>query len=804
MQIARDAVADSLFALRSFRRAPGWTFVTLVTIALGVGASTAVFSVADTYLIRPLAYRDASHVYAASMQGNLDGESITLPISAAVVGEWRRSARTIDAAAPYGTGPLAYLRNDTGDVSVTTVAVDTAFLGFTGARPLIGRNFLAGETVPNGPRAIILAEGFWRRQYGGSPAVLGKVVRLDLSTDPDPRPRTIVGVMPASVFLPDFTSARPDVWLPLVDGQQPRISGVAVRLTAGASATAANEELTSIVRRPDAFDPTDEALHPRVQLSRPQDELPFRQALLVLAGAVILLLLIACSNVSHLLLQRGVARERELAVRHALGADRGRLVRHLVTESALLGVAGGALAILVGWFTLLVLVRLRPATTPALSYLSTTRGVIPFAAALAIVVGLTVGVLGALHIAHRQLGESLRVGASSAPMAHRTLRGTLVVGQIALSAILLAGAILLIRVVYDLEREPLGFDSRGLYAVSFRAVDQQPTPEALAAFASTVRSAAEHAVGSRSLTIANAMPSRMAFASAFETRERPGAVGPQGFTGVAYVAPDYFSITHMPLLAGRAFDDGSLSRNEVVVSRSLARQLWHDVDVVGRQLRNSRREGALQQWQTVVGVAPDILTNRLDRGVKPMLYRPFPGNAVETTLIVRSTRADAADILRRFARSVQPNPFKSAVTNVNEKMEQSMAEPRFTMSVLVLFAVSGVLLAAIGLFGVLSYTLGLRTREIGVRITLGATRRDIAGLVVRDALAQAAVGIALGLVGAAALARLIQASLYGVRSFDATTMGLAAVSMLLVSLTACARPLFRATRVDPVVAMRVE
>jgi hypothetical protein len=298
----------------------------------------------------------------------------------------------------------------------------------------------------------------------------------------------------------------------------------------------------------------------------------------------------------------------------------------------------------------------------------------------------------------------------------------------------------------------------------------------------------------------------MAFESAFETPEHPGGVGASGITGVNYVAPDYFSILRMPLIAGRTFDEGPLARDEVIVSRSLAQQLGHEGKVVGWQFRNSRvrRDGSVEPWQTVVGVAPDILTNRLDRATQPMLFRPFPGNAPAATLIVRLPGKDAVSLVRRFAKSVQPDQRTWYVNDVDEKVEQSIAEPRFTMSVLVLFAMSGVLLAAIGLFGVMSYSLGLRTREIGVRITLGATRRHIAGLFVRDAVGQAALGTAIGLAGAAGLTRLIGMSFYGVHGFDTITFALAAASMLLASLTACAAPLFRATRVDPAVAIRAE
>ena len=807
LQIATDVVTDSAFAFRAFRRSPGWTFVTLLTIALGVGASTAVFSVADTFLIRPLAYRDASRVYTVSLQGRMPREAMTLPLPASIVREWRNGARMIEAAAAYEPGPGALLRGDPDDVSIRIGVVDTSFLVFTGARPLIGRNFTGDETAPNGPCATMLAEGFWRRQFGGSPEVLGKVVRLDLGGEPSSRLCTIVGVMPASIFLPDFELEKPDVWLPLIDGGHGSVRGVAVRLKPGVSPHAATEELTGILSRAGGIDPDFKPLQPRLRVSRPQDDLPFRQALILLASAVVFLLLIACSNVSHLLLQRGVARERELAIRHALGAHRSRLVRQLVTESALLGSAGGALAMLVGWSALQVLTRLRPTSLPALSHLTTTRGVVPFAAALAVAVGLTVGVLGALHVAHGSLGQSLRTGASSASATHRRLRSTLVVGQIALSTTLLAGAILLIGAVVEFERVRLGFDPQDLYAVSFRDrdINAVQSPERLAELARSIRDRAERVLGSRDLTITgNVIPGEMAFASAFETRDHPGTVGPSGITGAADVAPDYFSVMRMPLLAGRTFDEGSATRHEVVVSSALARHLGYDENVVGRQFRNTRREGSLQQWQTIIGVAPDILTNRLDRTTTPMLYRPYPGNAIDASLLVRLPRKDAGDLLRRFAKSVQPDPLRWRLLDVESRVEESIAEPRFTMAVLVLFALCGVLLAAIGLFGVMSYTLGLRTREIGVRITLGATRQNVAGLFVRDALGQAALGIGIGLAGALGVQRLTQVSLYGVESLGTITFVLAAVSMLLASLVACAAPLLRATRVDPVVAIRAD
>lgn len=806
-QLASDTFADAAFALRSFRRSPGWTLVTLVTIALGVGASTAVFSVADTFLVRPLDYRDASRVYAVALKGMIPRGTITLPLPTDVVRAWPSDTRTIEDVTTFGPGPDAILRGDLEDVELTTGAIDVNFLAFSGARPIIGRGFTVEETTPNGPGAVLLGEDFWRRHMGGSAEVLGRALPLELGGVPESRLRTVVGVMPSSVRLPDFKLERPDVWLPFAGSAGAKVRHIAVRLKPGVAPELVSEELTGLVERSGAIDAQDLALRPQIRLTRPQDALPFRQALLLLTGAVALLLLIACSNVSHLLLQRGLTRERELAARLALGAHRGRLVRQLVTESALIALAGGALAALVGWGALELLAALRPANEPALTYLSTTSGVIPLAAGTAIAIGLIVGALGALHSVHGRLGESLRSGGSSTPRAHGRVRATLVVGQVALSVSLLLGAIVLTRTVIDYGRVRLGFDPRDVHAISFgnRDLNAAQSPERIAAMAATIRAEAERTLGPRDLTIAATATTGWSFASAFEDRERIGSVGPAGVTGINFVAPDYFAVLRMPLLAGRTFDVGSGGRDEVIVNQTLARQLAENGDALGRQYRfRAARAGVAEPWQTVIGVVPDMITDRLAGEPQPMLYRPYPGDAIGTTLIVRLPSPEAGIVLRRLAKSVQSDALRWNLVSVNERIEQTTAGPRFTMAVLVLFAGSGVLLAAIGLFGVLSYNVGVRTREIGIRVAFGAPRRSVAGLVLRDAIGQVVLGTALGLLGGAALGRLAQVSFYDAAASDMTSFAVAAASMLIVSLVACISPLFRAMRVDPAVALRSE
>lgn len=796
--------ADVSFALRSLGGSPGWTAVALLTIALGVGATSTVFSVADTLLVRPFSYPDASRVFIVRRQFEIGGTTANAPIPLAAVREWRTHARTIEAAMPFRA---AEGRMGTGADAITVqgTMVDTAFLAFAGARPLIGRNFTAEELAPNGPAAILLAEPFWRRQYGGSTDVIGKTVQID------DRSRTIVGVVPASLSIPDFRSEPADMFVPLREAANMIVSGVLVRLKPNVAAKASTEELDGIFKRAGLVTPMflPNAKPMSLRLTNPRDGLRIGQPVIMLTVAVALLLCVACTNVAHLLLARGAARQRELAVRHALGAGRARLLRQLVTESVVLAVIGGVLAVAVGWAGLKLLAAARPADLVELAHVSGNRGILSISAVLAIACGLTIGLLAALRSAHRNLGMTLRAGASRAPLTGR-LRASLVVGEVALSATLLVGALLLIHAVFDLQRTRLGFDAAGLYGVTFPLETQKSAAER-AVFVAMVRERAARIPGVEGVTLAGNTPSPHYFRmlSALETPERPATGDVPTATGIFVVAADYFEKLGMPLIAGRTFDEGSHARDEVIVSQTLARQLWPNENPMGRRLRNSvpRPGQPLEPWQTVIAVVPDIVTDLVEGALHPAIYRPlvteaFPGNAV--AVIARARGENAMTSLRSFAESVQPNDPDTEIANVRELIDESLAQPRFTMRVLAIFAALGVVLAAIGLFGVISYSVGQRTREIGVRITLGATRNSIARLVVGDGIRLALLGIAIGILGAVAATRLIQKMLYGVSPLDPFAFGVGAALLLAVSVAACVIPMLRATSVDPAIAVRVE
>lgn len=818
--------SDVRYALRSLRRAPAWTAVALLTIALGVGATTTVFSVADTLLVHTLPYPDASRVYLAQRQWTAQGKVIpsSLPFGMAKV--WRERAQSIeDAVLASGDGPATLIIGD-DSLQVTTAHAEPGFLSFAGARLVVGRVPTPNEVTPDA-HVMFLTEQLWRSAFGAARDIVGRTVKLSGES------WTIVGVTPSSLTIPSFRAQRADL-LQLVNATKPASGSILVRLRPGVGREAATAELTAIMKNANLPDVRPGPWPMPLTLTRPQDWLAIRQPLVMLTAAVGLLLLVACTNVAHLLLARGAARQRELAVRHALGAARSRLVRQLATESVLLAFCGGMLALIVGWGGLHALMALRPPDRDfnALTYVSPSGGMVAIAAVLAISCGLVVGLVAAVRSAHRDLAVDLRVGAGSTAYRARRLRSLLVVGEVAVSATLLVGALLLVHTLFALEHADLGFDTRGLYGVTLHAPEGMKAPDRVA-FATAMRERFARAPGVESAVVSDQVPggSVRTQLAVWETPDHPrdprdGTDGTEIYT----VPPEYFRMMHMPLSAGRTFDIGAFARHDVIVSRSLANQLAPGQSPIGLRIRNARARtwGANvitpgkaappspdEPWQTIVGVVPDVMTNLIQGGPSNALYKPLlladtvavgmlgpMGTTI--SILVRDDAPDAAARLARIAAGVRRGGSPPSVVDVRQRIDASLAEPRFTMRVLAAFAVLGVLLAAIGLFGVISYSVGQRTREIGVRMALGATRSSIAQLVVGDGVRLAAVGIVVGLIGALLATRLVQSVLYGVSRFDPVAFAGGAVLLLVVAAVACVAPMLRAMAIDPALAVRAE
>jgi predicted permease len=787
--------ADIGFALRALRRTPGWTTIAVLTIALGIGASTAVFSVVDRLLVRPIAYPGAARMLIVERDISVGPDAHVLAAPAPeAIRAWRRSAHSIEAVEAYARRELRVSSGDSDDRTIRAAAIDSSFLEFAGVRPLIGRGFSNGETVRNGPPVVLLAENYWRREFGAARDIVGRPLRASGQAF------TIIGVLPAALQLPDVGAESPGVWLPLVDGGE-RLAFAVVRLRPAVSIDVARSELDAIATHSGA-DRGPVGLVSTLKLFRPGETVRFRRALTMFAGAVALLLLVACANIAHLLLARGAARERELAVRYALGAGRMRLVRQLLTESLVLLALGGVAAFAVGLGCLQAVRRLHPATLSALSHVASDQNILIIACALTFITGLGLGVFVGLRTAREGLAEALRAGGGGGRRGRR-LRSSLVVTEIALSATLLVGALLLVRSVINLQNTQLGFDARNLYGITFSLRNgPAATAAARSAFTHDLLARGRQLLGTNNVTLAATIPPNGGFVlGAFETADNPGQVGSPQTVSANEIAPDYLSVMAIALREGRTFDASSAANKEVIVNEALARQLWPTSDALGRRFRVT---GA---WWTVVGVTRDAFSHGLlDEKAEPAIYSPL-GSLEDgrVTLIVRAPNGvDPTPALRQLAASLRPGTAIPTITSVEQSLSDSMAEPRFSMLVLATFAGLAVILAAIGLYGVISYSVAQRTKEIGIRVTLGATRSAIARLVVGDGLRLALLGVVLGLCGAMAGTRLIQAALYGVQRGDPVSFVVGAAVLMVVSTAACILPTLRATSVDPVVAVRTE
>jgi predicted permease len=794
--------SDIRYAFRSLRRAPAWTSVALLTIGLGVGASAAVMSVADALLLRPVGYPSALRVMTVRRELTMGDARVYGPISPETVDAWRRGAHTIETLSALFARSVEW-GDPNEDVRLNGAWVDTGFFSFAGVHALIGRTFSPEERVANGRPAIILSETLWRREFGSSNDILGRIVQVDGAS------HVIVGVAPASLSLPDVNASTPDLWLPLVAGAQ-KIQTVVVRARAGESAPSVEKDLDRVASNADAG-ALPAGSTAAIRVNRPGDTLRFRSALLMLSGAVALLFLVACSNVANLLLARSAVRRVELAVRQALGAHRSRLVRQLVTESLVVSLFGAALAVAVGWLALRLIGRVHPPKLVALSRVAPGFTIVGIVAALAIATGVVVGMLvGARVSGGHDLSEALRTGSQGSQRGGARLRGALVVGELALSSTLLVGALLLVRGVISLQRTDLGFDARDLFGVTFSA--RGPELQSIAqrrAFIAELRSRARAVPGLVGATVAVAPPHRVPyFIGVPETPDRPAEANAPNIAGPSNgVDADYFSALGIRFLAGRTFDPGALGRNEVIVSATLARSLWPGATptaVLGRRFRfaNSPTDTP-DPWNVVVGVTADAVSGDLlqDRG-EPAMFTPL-GQENRISLVARVNDRRAMESLRALGKAMHPSSPPS-VSSVEQGFADALAVPKFTMAVLATFAALGIVLAAIGLYGVIAYTVAQRTREIGIRMTLGATRGTIAGMVVQDGLRLALLGIALGIVGAATGSRVLENSLYGVPRADPLAFGAGVILVLIISVLACVVPMLRATAVDPVLAVRAE
>jgi putative ABC transport system permease protein len=797
-------LTDLRQAVRRFALAPAFTLIATLTLALGVGATTAIYSVLDAILLRPLPYAEPAalvrfwSVQRGGQSSYFGGEAMA---------EWRTRQDLFAAVEPFRTQSVALLGSGEPQF-VLAAELGGGLMPTLGVPARIGRTIQLQDAEPGRDGVVVLSDALWRSRFAADREILGRTIRID------DRTREVIGVMPAWFRFP---SDRSQLWVPLTLASTMRPANALARLLPGVTREHAQHRVDAIAASLDRDRPSRTgwqiALGPlQGQRVNPSE----RMALYVLFGAVSLVLLIACANLANLLLVQGAGREREIAVRAVVGASRTRLVQQLVTETFALALAGGAAGILVATWA----IDLLAAHTPRdFTFLSTSEialdgRVLVFAAAVTLLTAVLAGSLPALRASRTRLHASLKAGARSAAGSARQdrLRRAFVVVQLALTLMLLVGAGLLARTFLDLTRVNPGFDPRRLVTVDLSMPRwKYGTRDAQLRFFDQVVDRLRSLPGVSSVTVAGGKPPTgggISFGLRFEI-DGLGVIldDPLVLLPFAEVKADYFSVLGIPLVAGRTFsaDDGSGSP-AIVISRGMANRLWKGANPVGQRIRL----GPDRPWLTVVGVVGDVYQLEYDspRGLFAAYYprNQSRGMPAQETLIVRTSEDPAriVPLIRRAIWSVDPDQPILNLATMDVLYREFLGVPRFQAMVMGAFALIGLAIACVGLYGVLSYAISQRTREFGIRMALGARRWDVLAMVLRQAAGLVALGLLLGTAGSLALTRTMSSLLVNIAPHDPITYALVIAGLAGIAFTACWIPARRATRVDPVVALRCE
>jgi predicted permease len=807
---------DIRYALRVLRKNPGFTVVVVLILALGIGANTAIFSVIDAALLRPLPYQDPDRlvmVWSSVLKQGLP----QIPVSAADFADIRGQNRVFEQMSGFYLDKPDYNFTGRGEPErIHANAISTNLFSTLGVRPVLGRDFLTDEGQAGREHVAIVSDGFWRRRFGADPQLIGKSVTLDSV------PYTVVGIMPQGFgFPPPMTMmsnslpADCEVWMPLVLDRTNRdyhpLAGVA-RLKPGVTVEQARAEVATISRRLEQEHPkSNSGLGGTISPMNLQVIQGSRPALVLLLGAVGFVLLIACANVANLLLNRAAGRRREMAIRAALGASRGRTVRQVLTESVLLALGGAAGGILLALWAVDLLRSYDGLRVPRMAEAAVDGRVLLFTGLVAVATGLIFGLAPAWQASRPNLNEFLKQGSRTlAGGGRRQLRGLLVIAEIALALVLLAGAGLLIRSFSRLVDVNPGFDSHHVLAMTVRLPEfKYPDDAKRAAFFDLLLRKVDALPGVVSSGAVNSVPILGWQGMTLVYIEgRPGQTSisdtPQGNYRVA--SPNYLRTLRIPVLEGRFFDerDNKGGAGVAVISAGMARRYYPGEDAVGKRIKVNDVQAP---WRTIVGIAGDIHDAALDREPEPEFYLPAAQDPWEVMTVLVRTAGDPARLAAAVRSQVWSLDREQPVYDIktmDEIVAGSVASRRFSMLLVSLFSAFALLLASLGIYGVVSYSVSQRTREIGIRMAMGAQRSEVLRMMLGQGLRLALIGVVCGLAGAYVVTRAMAGLLYEVRPADPLT--LAAVSLLLlgVALVATLVPARRAIEVDPTVALRYE
>jgi putative ABC transport system permease protein len=834
--ILESLIQDLRFAARMFRRNPGFTAIAVLTLALGIGANVAIFSVVSAVLLKPLPFPHPEQL--VRVYDDLAGSnSPDVGMSAPELWDLRDRAGIFSGISPDGGGAV----NLTGGLHpehIQIMTVSVSYFSLLGVGPEIGRVFTSADEVPGFSDPVVISNAFWHRQFGGDPKVIGRKIGIDIDL------YTIVGVMPAGFHHPGRAQAidNVDIWntagfagapFPVPPVRSNRLnSGAVARLKPGLTLAQAQSQLDALVAQLQREYPGDypAALRWRVRLVPMQQALvgEVRTELLVIFGAVGFVLLIACVNLANLLLARGSARRREIGIRLAIGAGRRRLIAQLLTESILLSFFAGAAALVTIFLLKNSLVRLAPAALPRMSEVSLSPGVLAFAFILSIATGVVFGLVPALQSTRASHWTALREGASGAGASkrHHRLSRALVASEIALSLVLLIGAGLLLRSFQRIVNVPLGFEPRQLLTAKFwipftndPKLDRYVTNEKRNAFFQEVLRRVSALPGVQDAALGNAFSLPMDddhYPAPFTIENRLADLDHPPAADVTTVSTGYFRVLKTPLIAGRVFTDSDDAKSPfvVIVDETFARRYWPDspASAIGKRVQLhigvlANGAAAPDPWQTIVGIVSDIKFGGVEASHVPHIFRALLQRPHYGEVIYLRAAADPGalgEAVRREILSMDPNIPVFKVRTMEGVVSEFLAERRFALELLAIFAGVALLLAAIGIYGVMAYTFSRRTNEIGIRIALGASRADILRLALGEGIATILLGLAAGLAGSLLLTRFIQSMLFSVKPTDPVTFVTIAALLAAATLLACLVPAHRASRVEPTQALRSE
>jgi putative ABC transport system permease protein len=803
---------DLRYAVRILIKSPGFNLVAVIALALGIGANTAVFSIVNALLLRPLPFRDPERlvqVWETSAKRGVREMTVSYPNFA----DWRDQNRVFDQVAAYSDWAFTLTGNGEPE-RIKGAIVSPSFFPVLGIEPLVGRLLLQEEDYPDKAFSVVMSERSWRRLFNSDPQIVGKGIVLNSKTF------VVVGVVPSIPDLPKLAD-EPELWIPIshsrgFDNRFGHYLKVIARLKAGVTQRQAQSDVDAIAGELSARYP-DSNTDRGVSLVPLQEQIvgDYKPALLVLLGAVVFVLLIASANVANMLLARAAARQKEIAVRSALGAGRWRLIRQLLTESLLLALLGGAAGLLLAIWGVRWLIALGPADLPRAGDVVIDGRVLAFTLAVSMLTGIVFGLAPALQVSRRDLNETLKEGSRSAAgsVGHRRTRSLLVVSEIALSVVLLVEAGLLMRSFLRLRAVDPGFNPQDL--LSIRLDLEGPNynrAQPVIAFYDQLLEKIGALPGVRSVATRSHTPlernadyANLSFA--IEGRLPDGSNRPIAYYNA--VSPDFFRTMEIPVLKGRSFDghDARNTRKVMIINETLERRYFSGEDSIGKRMTLNDENPSEEDWATIVGVAGDTKPLVLDGEPAAEMYMPFAQQPQSSmSLMIRATGDPASVVagVRAAVREIDGTQPVYGIKSFSGIMSEAVEAPRFRTFLLGVLAVLALILAMVGIYGVMSYSVNQRTHEIGIRMALGASAVDVLKLVVGNGMALALAGVGVGLAGGLAVTRVIAQFLFGIKPTDPLTFVLISALLLAVAMLACYIPAAKATRVDPLVALRHE